>query len=75
MKLLIYGSEGWIGKQFIEILDKNNIQYIKGNSRTNNKKTLEKNFPRNKRSCPKDFPLRLKVLHRQKIKENEDKKT
>lgn len=41
MRLLIYGSEGWIGKQFIEILDKNNIQYIKGNSRTNNKKTLE----------------------------------
>ena len=36
MKVLIYGSNGWIGKQFTKILDKNNINYIKGISRVNN---------------------------------------
>ena len=41
-KLLIYGHQGWIGKQFIEILLRNNIEYVKGNSRVDNILTLKK---------------------------------
>jgi len=40
MHILIYGSKGWIGQQFIEILDKNNIQYNSGLSRVDNKNDL-----------------------------------
>jgi dTDP-glucose 4,6-dehydratase len=37
MHILVYGSKGWIGQQFVEILNKNNIKYIKGQSRVDNK--------------------------------------
>ena len=40
MNVLVYGSKGWIGKQFIEILHKNNIKFIFGTSRVDNDKTL-----------------------------------
>lgn len=40
-KFLIYGSEGWIGKQFIEILESKNINYIKGKERAENSLKLE----------------------------------
>ena len=33
MKVLVYGSNGWIGGQFSDILTKNNIEYISGESR------------------------------------------
>mgnify|MGYP005634603901 FL=1 len=33
MKLLIYGGGGWIGKQFIQILKNNNVEYAEGVSR------------------------------------------
>jgi dTDP-glucose 4,6-dehydratase len=33
--ILIYGSKGWIGTQFIDILKKNNISYIEGVVRVN----------------------------------------
>jgi dTDP-glucose 4,6-dehydratase len=36
MKVLLYGSTGWIGKQFTHILEKNNIYYIRGISRVDN---------------------------------------
>jgi nucleoside-diphosphate-sugar epimerase len=36
MKVLVYGSRGWIGKQFIEILIKNQINYVEGNARVDN---------------------------------------
>lgn len=36
MITLIYGSNGWIGKQVIEYLNKNNIKYIEGISRVDN---------------------------------------
>lgn len=36
MKVLVYGSNGWIGKQFINILEKKEIAYVKGNSRADN---------------------------------------
>jgi dTDP-glucose 4,6-dehydratase len=41
MKIIIYGSKGWIGKQFIEILKKHNISYVCGNERVNNVKKIE----------------------------------
>lgn len=33
MKVLVYGHAGWIGNQFVEILKKNNINYILGTVR------------------------------------------
>ena len=40
MNILIYGSKGWIGNQFIEILQKNKINYVCGLSRVDNENTL-----------------------------------
>uniref|UniRef100_A0A6C0DJB1 NAD(P)-binding domain-containing protein n=1 Tax=viral metagenome TaxID=1070528 RepID=A0A6C0DJB1_9ZZZZ len=40
MKVLVYGSKGWIGGQFVEILKQNNIEFIEGSSRTDNETTL-----------------------------------
>ena len=42
MKLLIFGSRGWIGRQFCEYLDNNNILYIESDSRADNEKDVEK---------------------------------
>ena len=36
MKVLIYGSKGWIGKQFVNLLVKKNISFVEGKSRVNN---------------------------------------
>jgi len=36
MKVIVYGSNGWIGTQFTNILDNNDIEYIKGKSRVDN---------------------------------------
>jgi dTDP-glucose 4,6-dehydratase len=41
MIVLIYGSNGWIGKQFIKILEQNNIEYICGNSRCDDEINLK----------------------------------
>lgn len=40
MNILVYGSRGWIGQQFIEVLNINNIQYKIGVSRVDNKNEL-----------------------------------
>jgi dTDP-glucose 4,6-dehydratase len=40
MKILVYGSNGWIGNQFIEILKKKEISFICGKSRVNIKSDL-----------------------------------
>ena len=42
MKILVYGSQGWIGKQFLEIALKNNIQTIVGESRVEDTLALQK---------------------------------
>ena len=42
MKILIYGSNGWIGSQVIQYLESNNINYVKGLSRVDNIEELEK---------------------------------
>ena len=36
IKVLVYGSKGWIGSQFIDILKSNDIIYYEGKSRVNN---------------------------------------
>ena len=36
MKLLVYGSKGWIGSQFVEILKSKDISFVNGKSRANN---------------------------------------
>lgn len=41
MKVLVYGSKGWIGNQFIEILKNNHIDFTEGQSRTDNEFTLK----------------------------------
>jgi dTDP-glucose 4,6-dehydratase len=40
--ILIYGSKGWIGSQFVEILKNNNVSYIEGVVRANNHDELLK---------------------------------
>ena len=35
MKILIYGSKGWIGQQFLKLLEKNNAIFVEGKSRVN----------------------------------------
>ena len=40
MRILVYGSNGWIGNQFIQILENNNIDFIKGSSRIDNNQLL-----------------------------------
>ena len=40
MKVIIYGSKGWIGSQFKELMDNNNIEYYCGKSRVDNEVSL-----------------------------------
>ena len=42
MLVLMYGSNGWIGNQFVNVLRKNNINYVSGTSRLDNEVTLYK---------------------------------
>jgi len=40
MRIIVYGSNGWIGNQFITILENNKIDFIKGKSRIDNNESL-----------------------------------
>jgi len=40
MNILVYGSKGWIGNQFIEILQNNNLNFINGKARCDNKEDI-----------------------------------
>ena len=42
MKILVYGSNGWIGNQFINILDNEKVVYVKGNSRVDSIESIHK---------------------------------
>lgn len=42
MRVLLFGSNGWIGNQFLEILEKENVDYKKGQSRVDNLEDLNK---------------------------------
>lgn len=41
MNILVYGSRGWIGGQFIEILKQKGISYQCGNARVDNEDAVE----------------------------------
>jgi dTDP-glucose 4,6-dehydratase len=41
MKFIVYGSKGWIGGQFIDLLQKRGILYYEGKSRADNIEDLE----------------------------------
>ena len=41
MKVLVYGSKGWIGSQFIDLLKSNNIVYLEGYCRVDDVEDLE----------------------------------
>ena len=41
MKVLIYGSKGWIGNQFVTLLKQKNIDFVEGKSRVHCKDSLE----------------------------------
>jgi dTDP-glucose 4,6-dehydratase len=40
MRIIVYGSNGWIGNQFIKILEKKKIDFVKGKSRIDNNESL-----------------------------------
>jgi len=40
MKVLIYGSNGWIGGIFREIMERQHVEFVIGTSRADNKETL-----------------------------------
>ena len=42
MKILVYGSKGWIGSQFLEILNSNSVDYVVGVSRVDDYQQLQK---------------------------------
>ena len=42
MKIIVYGTNGGIGKQFVEILKNNNMDFICGKSRVDNDELLTK---------------------------------
>ena len=48
MKLLIYGHKGWIGTQFLKILEKEEVRVIKGDARVENPITLEQELDKEK---------------------------
>lgn len=41
MKILLYRHQGWIGQQFVKILQQQKMEFILGKSRCNNKNDLE----------------------------------
>ena len=40
MKILVYGANGWIGRQFIDILQTKQLNYIQGVSRVDDYSTV-----------------------------------
>lgn len=41
MKVLVYGSKGWIGGQFINVLEKANVEYVCGLERLDSEEALQ----------------------------------
>ena len=48
MKVLIYGSRGWIGGKFLKIMDSHNVEYLIANSRASNVEDIRKELDDNK---------------------------
>ena len=47
MNILVYGSEGWIGRQICKLLDEMNIKWTQGKIRAENIDELEKEIIKN----------------------------
>ena len=45
MKILFFGSRGWIGKQFCEHLNKNNVEYMETSVRADIEKEIQEHNP------------------------------
>jgi dTDP-4-dehydrorhamnose reductase len=41
MKILFFGSHGWIGQQFVEYLNEKNVEYVDANVRADDEKAVE----------------------------------
>jgi len=41
MKILVYGHRGWIGKQFITVLENDSVSFVEGNARANDVGDIE----------------------------------
>lgn len=41
MKILVYGHRGWIGNQFITVLENNSVSFLKGNARADDIDEIE----------------------------------
>jgi dTDP-4-dehydrorhamnose reductase len=48
MKVLIYGSRGWIGGKFVKIMESHNVEYLIANSRACNVEDIRKELDDNK---------------------------
>ena len=48
MKDLVYGSKGWIGNQFVQILTKKNIAFFEGKARVDSENDLSEEIQKNK---------------------------
>ena len=48
MKVLVYGSKGWIGNQFVQILTKKNIAFFEGKARVDSENDLSEEIQKNK---------------------------
>jgi dTDP-4-dehydrorhamnose reductase len=48
MKVLIYGSRGWIGGKFVKIMESHNVEYLIANSRASNVEDIRKELDDNK---------------------------
>jgi dTDP-4-dehydrorhamnose reductase len=48
MKVLIYGSRGWIGGKFVKIMESHNVEYLIGKSRASNVDNIRQELDDNK---------------------------
>jgi 3,5-epimerase/4-reductase len=48
MNILVFGAKGWIGGQFVSILEENNIPYVNGNSRVDDIAQIERELEEEK---------------------------
>ena len=63
MKVLLYGSKGWIGNMMSKLFEKENINYVTSNVRANNKEDVESEILRVKPTHVMSFIGRTHGIH------------
>ena len=63
MKVLLYGSKGWIGGMMCKLFEKENIDYVTSNVRANNKEDVESEILRVKPTHVMSFIGRTHGIH------------